>query len=88
MVPDTTTEPLGESTAVILARMEVKLDHALANVTDHETRIRVLEDHVDPRTADHETRIRSLEQAKWVLAGFAAALGGGAGAVASKILGG
>lgn len=32
-----------DTSAVILARMEVKLDHALANVTDHETRIRVLE---------------------------------------------
>jgi len=78
----------GESTAVILARMEVKLDHALANVTDHESRIRVLEDHVDPRTTDHEGRIRSLEQAKWILAGFAAALGGGAGSLMTKILGG
>jgi DNA-binding ferritin-like protein len=68
--------------------MEVKLDHALANVTDHESRIRVLEDHNDPATADHESRIRSLESAKWMLAGFAAALGGGAGAIASKIIGG
>ena len=88
-MPDTSPENLpGESTAVILARMEVKLDHALANVTDHESRIRVLEDHDDPRTTDHETRIRSLEQAKWILAGFAAALGGGSGAVISKLLGG
>jgi hypothetical protein len=33
----------GESTAVILARMEVKLDQALTGHADHETRIRVLE---------------------------------------------
>lgn len=75
-------------TAVILARMEVKLDHALQSTADHESRIRVLEDHIDPRILDHESRVRSLEQAKWILAGFAAALGGGAGAVMSKILGG
>lgn len=87
-MPDAPAEAPGESTAVILARMEVKLDHALANVTDHESRIRVLEDHVDPRTTDHEGRIRSLEQAKWILAGFAAALGGGSGAVISKFIGG
>jgi hypothetical protein len=33
----------GESVAVILARMEVKLDTVLNSVVDHETRIRVLE---------------------------------------------
>ena len=32
-----------ETVAVILARMEVKLDHSLSQVTDHEARIRVLE---------------------------------------------
>lgn len=32
-----------ESVAVILARMEVKLDHALTQTGDHEARIRVLE---------------------------------------------
>ena len=32
-----------ESTAVILARMEVKLDQALTGHADHETRIRALE---------------------------------------------
>lgn len=40
------------------------------------------------KTDDHETRIRSLETAKWKLAGFASALGGGAGALLYKILGG
>ena len=36
-------DPPGETVAVILARMEVKLDTVLNSVTDHETRIRVLE---------------------------------------------
>ena len=40
------------------------------------------------RTDDHETRIRSLETAKWKLAGFAACLGGGAGGLLYKFLGG
>jgi hypothetical protein len=77
-----------ESTAVILARMEVKLDTALATGTDHEVRLRSLEVHTDPRVSDHETRIRGLEHAKWLLVGFAAALGGSAGAVVSKFVGG
>lgn len=33
----------GDSVAVILARMEVKLDHSLTRGEDHESRIRVLE---------------------------------------------
>lgn len=33
----------GESVAVILARLEVKLDHALIRGEDHETRLRALE---------------------------------------------
>lgn len=32
-----------ESTAVILARMEVKLDNSLNSLNDHENRLRVLE---------------------------------------------
>ena len=32
-----------DTTTVILARMEVKLDHALEDSKDHETRIRALE---------------------------------------------
>lgn len=38
--------------------------------------------------ADHEIRIRSLERRVWLAAGFAAALGGGAGGALTKILGG
>ena len=39
----TADETPTESVAVILARMEVKLDHSLSQVGDHEARIRVLE---------------------------------------------
>ena len=38
-----TDETPTETVAVILARMEVKLDHSLSQVGDHEARIRVLE---------------------------------------------
>lgn len=81
----------GESTAVILARMEVKLDHALANVTDHESRIRVLEDHQSPEIVDHESRIRVLEKKVWVASGIAGGVGAGLSALitaVSKSLGG
>lgn len=37
---------VSEPVAVILARMEVKLDHALSQAADHETRIRALEKRV------------------------------------------
>lgn len=81
MVPDAAAEAPGEATAVILARMEVKLDHALANVTDHESRIRVLEDHKVPEIPDHEARIRVLERRSVQFATIASLLGalGGSG---------
>lgn len=50
--------------AVILARMEGKLDHALAGYTDHEARIRELESH---GTKDHGGRLATLERARWPL---------------------
>ena len=36
-------------------------------------------DQVVHQVTDHETRVRSLEQAKWILAGAAAVIGGVAG---------
>lgn len=82
---DAPTEAPGEATAVILARMEVKLDHALANVTDHESRIRVLEDHRSPEVDDHEKRIRVLEKKVWIASGLAGGVGGGLGALIAAI---
>lgn len=83
-MPDINEVP-SESTAVILARVEVKLDHALANVTDHESRIRVLEEHIDPNAqrvaSDHEARIRVIEKRSIQFATVAAMIGavGGSG---------
>lgn len=57
-----------------LARIEVKLDHAL---TQHGEDLK-----------DHEARIRRLERALWIAAGFATTAGGGIGALVSQLLGG
>jgi hypothetical protein len=37
--------------------------------------------------ADHEQRIRALEKARWLIVGFALAVGGTGGAVANRLLG-
>lgn len=37
---------------------------------------------------DHERRIRSLERTKWMVAGAAAALGGGLGSAVTTLFGG
>lgn len=86
MPEPSSAEAPGEATAVILARMEVKLDHALANVTDHESRIRVLEDHQSPEIQDHESRLRVLERKVWIASGVAGGVGGGLGALVAAIV--
>lgn len=61
---------------------------------DHEHRIRALEGRDDPdveqskQLHDHEGRLRKLERAVWIVAGLAAALGGGLGGYISSLLGG
>lgn len=70
--------------ALAVARIEGKLDGALAAATDHETRLRGLE---AVNHSDHETRIRRLERALWMSAGAAAAAGGGIGATLSALMG-
>lgn len=73
--------------AVILARMEVKLDHALEKTNDHEARIRRLEDNDPPEIGDHETRIRALERKVWVASGVFAFVGTGVGTALSRVIG-
>lgn len=64
-----------ELLAVTLARMETKLDNALANQADHERRIRILEArHDDADHENHERRITSLEAGRWPLPSMAALL--------------
>jgi hypothetical protein len=68
----------------ILVRIETKLDIALSDIEDHEHRIRKIENSGKPE--DHEVRLRKLEQALWLSAGIATAVGGGIGTVVSIVL--
>jgi ElaB/YqjD/DUF883 family membrane-anchored ribosome-binding protein len=62
----------------LLVEIRTKLDVALHDVRDHETRLRLLEKY---NSRDHETRLRALEKSKWIAVGLAAAVGGTAGKV-------
>jgi len=37
--------------------------------------------------ADHEQRLRSLEKVRWLIVGFALAVGGSGGALAARLVG-
>lgn len=53
-------------------------------------RLAVIETKIDMSRSnadDHEQRIRALERFKYLMIGAAAAIGGGSGALVSKILG-
>lgn len=69
--------------ALLLVRIETKLDVALRQQEDHERRLRVLESH---GTSDHDARIVGLEKWRYALptAGFLS-LASMATAVASVI---
>lgn len=68
------TEPApGELLAVTLARIETKLDNAIALGSDHERRIRVLEEHRSS-SDDHEPRLKILEARQWPLPALATLL--------------
>lgn len=73
----------------LLIEIKTRLDIALMQQADHETRIRTVEQRKpDPdaetaaKLADHETRIRAVERARWLLVGGAVAAGGVAGKLA------
>ena len=77
---DSPTPASGDPVAVILARMEVKLDNALTEQARHGSRI----DKADERIDQLER-----EMAKVLLAaGFAAAIGAGGGVGLTKLIGG
>lgn len=93
MIPD---PPIATDTvAIVLARVEVKLDNALATqagqgkeidslkttVAAHATEIAVLQSAALP------SRMANVERKLWMAAGAAAALGGGAGAIVSRLFG-
>jgi uncharacterized protein involved in exopolysaccharide biosynthesis len=87
--------PPPDPVAIVLARLEVKLDNALATQSDQGGRLKSLEE----QQAAHSTeiavlqaaslpsRIAALEKKLWMAAGAAAAAGGGAGAIVSRIFG-
>ena len=79
------TPPATESESVEtqLAVINTKLDILIQQRSDHELRLRTLEDNT---LHQGEERMRSLEQFKWALLGACIAGGGGAGALASKLL--
>lgn len=87
--------PVSDPLAIVVARMEGKLDAALARmdsqsldittiaaaVQTHAEKIAVLE------AASLPSRLTSLERKIWMAAGAAAAAGGGVGAVVMRALG-
>jgi hypothetical protein len=85
--------------ATAVARIETKLDMVIGKTDDHEIRIRDLEracqeikdrgDRLAEVAIEHRqtvARVGRLERTAWFAAGAAAALGGGAGAIAGKII--
>lgn len=73
------SEAPSELLAVTLARIETKLDNAIATGGDHERRLRMLESrHDDDDHDQHERRLMSLEAGRWPLPSLAAALSVGA----------
>jgi hypothetical protein len=66
---------------VRLAGMEATMVEKFNNLTSDNTRGEEIH-------KDHEERIRALEKVRWLVVGFALAVGGTGGALASRILGG
>lgn len=56
-------------------------------VVESLTEIKTLLRQALERSEDHEARIRSLEKAKWLIAGFSAAVGGTAGSLINSFFG-
>lgn len=86
-----TTDP---AVLVTLARMEGKLDGALATLGGHTVALSELDKAVHAhdtdlavlKAASLPSRVTSLERKVWMAAGAAAALGGGLGTLASRLL--
>lgn len=55
----------------LLAQLNAKLDVLIAQGTDHETRIRMLE-RGNAQSDDHEARLTTLEKSRWPLANITA----------------
>lgn len=95
MSPDDTSVKQGDPVAVILARMEVKLDNALTEQARHGTRIDRHDDEIDTlkqdvaviKATDLPGRLTAVEKKVWAAAGVAALLTGSAAAFVAKVIG-
>lgn len=84
-----------DPTAVVLARLEVKLDNALARIGGHSDRLAAIEQELAAHSTEIAvlqaaalpTRVSGLERKLWLAAGFAAGVGGIGGGVVSRLLG-
>ena len=76
---------------VILARVETKLDSALAQGRDHEGRLRELEAHdvstLRETVAKLTEAVDALQRWRWILTGAAAVSGGSVGALVQHLVG-
>jgi hypothetical protein len=85
--------------ATAVTRIETKLDMVIGKTDDHEARIRDLEracqnmsshgksiEAIKGAAKETSNRVTRLEKATWFAGGVAAALGGGAGALAGKLV--
>lgn len=93
---DTSAVQAGDPVAVILARMEVKLDNALTEQARHGSRLDQHGSEIDTlkqdvaviKAAGMPDRLTRVESRIYMAAGFAAALGAGGGVGLTRILGG
>ena len=96
MTPDDATMVSGDPVAVILARMEVKLDNALTEQARHSSQIDKIDERVDElerfkdviQAGDLSARLARVEGKVLLAAGFAAAIGAGGGVGLTKLIGG
>ncbi len=93
---DSPTPASGDPVAVILARMEVKLDNALTEQARHGSRIDKADERIDQleremaviQAGDLSARLARVEGKVLLAAGFAAAIGAGGGVGLTKLIGG
>ena len=74
---------------ITLARIETKLDQAIADGRDHEARLRQLEAHdvasLKATITELTSAVEGLQRWRWLITGAAAAAGGGIGAITTAL---
>lgn len=69
------------------AQMYESIQKDIGEIKAGQSDLKVALSSVPATVADHETRLRALERFKYLMIGAAAAIGGGSGALVSKLLG-